>query len=160
MEDDFMHLNVMVNGEEIDREVEGSKRLIDFLRKDLLLTGTKEGCGEGECGACTVILNGRAIHACLTMVGQVQHGNLLTIEGLQKNGEYDIVQKAFVEKSAIQCGFCTPGMVMSAKALLMQNPHPTDAEIQLALAGNLCRCSGYREIKAAVRAAADGTVTI
>ncbi len=155
-----MHLNVMVNGEEIDREVEGSKRLIDFLRKDLLLTGTKEGCGEGECGACTVILNGRAIHACLTMVGQVQHGNLLTIEGLQKNGEYDIVQKAFVEKSAIQCGFCTPGMVMSAKALLMQNPHPTDAEIQLALAGNLCRCSGYREIKAAVRAAADGTVTI
>lgn len=155
-----MHLNVMVNGEEIDREVEGSKRLIDFLREDLLLTGTKEGCGEGECGACTVILNGRAIHACLTMVGQVQHGNLLTIEGLQKNGEYDIVQKAFVEKSAIQCGFCTPGMVMSAKALLMQNPHPTDAEIQLALAGNLCRCSGYREIKAAVRAAADGTVTI
>ncbi len=155
-----MHLNVMVNGEEIDREVEGSKRLIDFLREDLLLTGTKEGCGEGECGACTVILNGRAIHACLTMVGQVQHGNILTIEGLQKNGEYDIVQKAFVEKSAIQCGFCTPGMVMSAKALLMQNPHPTDAEIQLALAGNLCRCSGYREIKAAVRAAADGTVTI
>lgn len=155
-----MHLNVMVNGEEINREVEGSKRLIDFLREDLLLTGTKEGCEEGECGACTVILNGRAIHACLTMVGQVQHGNLLTIEGLQKNGEYDNVQKAFVEKSAIQCGFCTPGMVMSAKALLMQNPHPTDAEIQLALAGNLCRCSGYREIKAAVRAAADGTVTI
>lgn len=150
-----MKISFTLNGEKTETEIRGDKRLLDFIREDLLLTGTKEGCGEGECGACTVILNGQAIHSCLTVVGQLQGSELLTIEGLEKNGELDAIQKAFIKKSAVQCGFCTSGMVMSAKALLMKNPHPTEEEIKIAIAGNLCRCSGYREIKSAIKSAAD-----
>lgn len=150
-----MVLNFKVNGEERVMEASGSMRLLDFIREELQLTGTKEGCGEGECGACTVILDGEAVHACLTLTGQLQGKELLTIEGLEKNGELDALQKAFIRKSAIQCGFCTSGMIMSAKALLMKVPNPTDEQIKRALAGNICRCSGYREIREAVREAAD-----
>lgn len=150
-----MKINYILNGAPAQAEVRGEKRLLDFIREDLMLTGTKEGCGEGECGACTVILNGEAIHSCLAVAGQLQGGELLTIEGLEKNGELDVIQKEFVKKSAVQCGFCTSGMIMSAKALLLKNPHPTEEEIKLAIAGNLCRCSGYREIKAAISAAAE-----
>ena len=150
-----MVLNFKVNGEERVMEASGSMRLLDFIREELQLTGTKEGCGEGECGACTVILDGEAVHACLTLTGQLQGKELLTIEGLEKNGELDALQKAFIRKSAIQCGFCTSGMIMSAKALLMKVPNPTDEQIKRALAGNICRCSGYRVIREAVREAAD-----
>ncbi len=150
-----MKITFILNGEPMELEAPGEKRLLDFIREDLLLTGTKEGCGEGECGACTVVLNGLAIHSCLAVAGQLQGGRLLTIEGLEKNGEMDEIQKAFIKKSAVQCGFCTSGMIMSAKALLMKNPHPDEDEIKIAIAGNLCRCSGYREIKAAIKSASE-----
>jgi carbon-monoxide dehydrogenase small subunit len=135
-------------------DVPGERRLLDFIREDLHLTGTKEGCSVGECGACTVILNNKAIHSCMTVVGQLEGGELITIEGLEKNGELDAIQKSFIKKSAIQCGFCTSGMVMTAKALLFSNPHPTDEEIKKAISGNLCRCSGYKEIKESIKDAA------
>ena len=149
-----MRLNFVLNGEQKTMEVPGEKRLLDFSREDLHLTGTKEGCGEGECGACTVVLNGQAIHSCLAVAGQLEDSELLTIEGLEKNGELDAIQKAFIKKSAVQCGFCTSGMVMSAKALLLHNPNPTQEEIKRAIAGNICRCSGYREIREAIHEAA------
>lgn len=151
-----MVINFVLNGKPMTVDVPADRRLLDFIREDLHLTGTKEGCGEGECGACTVVLDGKAVHSCLTLVGQIEGCELLTIEGLEQNGELDAIQKAFIKKSAIQCGFCTSGMVMSAKALLMENPKPTDEEIKKAISGNICRCSGYREIKEAIRAAADG----
>ena len=144
-----------VNRKEMTMDVVPEKRLLDFIREDLHLTGTKEGCGIGECGACTVILNGNAVHSCLTMTGQLDGGDLLTVEGLEKDGELDILQKMFIKDSAVQCGFCTAGMLMSGKALLMRNPHPTDEEIRRAIAGNICRCSGYKEIRQAIKDAAD-----
>ena len=150
-----MRISFLLNGRPMEMEVQGERRLLDFLREDLHLTGTKEGCGEGECGACTVILDGKAVHACLTTVGELDNSQLLTIEGLEQNGELDRLQKAFIKKSAVQCGFCTSGMIMSAKALLMENPHPTQEEIKRAIAGNICRCSGYKEIKAAIALAAE-----
>lgn len=150
-----MRISFLLNGPPMEMEVQGERRLLDFLREDLHLTGTKEGCGEGECGACTVILDGKAVHACLTTVGELDNSQLLTIEGLEQNGEMDRLQKAFIKKSAVQCGFCTSGMIMSAKALLMENPHPTQEEIKRAIAGNICRCSGYKEIKAAIALAAE-----
>ena len=146
-----MKLHFMLNGQQRVMEAPGEKRLLDFIREDLRLTGTKEGCGEGECGACTVMLNGQAVHACLSVAGQLEGGELWTIEGLEQNGELDAIQKAFIHKSAVQCGFCTSGMVMSIKALLLNNPHPTQEEVKRAIAGNICRCTGYREIKDAVR---------
>lgn len=150
-----MKLHFMLNGTPQVRNVDGRTRLLDFIRGDLGLTGTKEGCGEGECGACTVLLDGAAVHACLTMAGQLDGRALWTIEGLEQNGELDVIQRAFIHKSAVQCGFCTSGMVMSIKALLLKNPHPTAEEIKLAIAGNICRCTGYREVQAAAQEAAD-----
>ena len=150
-----MLIHFTVNRKEMTMDVVPEKRLLDFIREDLHLTGTKEGCGIGECGACTVILNGNAVHSCLTMTGQLDGGDLLTVEGLEKDGELDILQKMFIKDSAVQCGFCTAGMLMSGKALLMRNPHPTDEEIRRAIAGNTCRCSGYKEIRQAIKDAAD-----
>lgn len=149
-----MWITFILNGRKVEMEAPGEKRALDFIREDLHLTGTKEGCGIGECGACTIILNKEAVHSCLTTVGQLDGGEVWTIEGLEQNGEIEKIQKAFVNRSAIQCGFCTSGMVMSAKALLMKNRNPTDEEIKRAIAGNVCRCSGYKEIKAAIRDAA------
>ena len=149
-----MRLDFILNGERTSLETEPTRRLLDILREDLDLTGTKEGCSEGECGACTVIVDGKAVHACLTLASQLNGREVLTIEGLEKNGELDVLQRCFIEEIAVQCGFCTAGMIMSAKALLMQNPAPSEAEIRTALAGNICRCSGYGQIISAVKRAA------
>ncbi len=145
-----MILELTVNRKKIKTNVDPTKRLIDFLRDDLNLTGVKEGCSEGECGACTVILDGNAVTSCTILAGQVNKSEIITIEGLEENGELDKLQKSFVENGAIQCGFCTPGMILSCKALLDKNPNPTDAEIKRAIEGNLCRCTGYNKIVNAV----------
>ena len=126
-----------------------------MLRDKLHLYGTKEGCAIGECGACTVILDNEAVPSCLVPIGQVQGKHVITIEGLEKDGELDELQKAFIEYHAVQCGFCTAGMIMSAKALLMKNPSPTCEEIKKALSGNLCRCTGYVHIIDAVESCAE-----
>ena len=148
-----MLLEFYVNDHPVTLETEPQRRLLDILREDLGLTGTKEGCSEGECGACTVLLDGLAVHSCLTLAAQLQGRQVVTIEGLEKNGELDILQRCFVEEIAIQCGFCTTGMIMSAKALLLQNPHASEEEIRVALSGDLCRGSGYVQIIKAVQRA-------
>ena len=147
-------LDFTVNGERTVLEVSDSARLVDVLREQLLLTGTKEGCGVGECGACTVIVNGSAVCSCITLAAGLNGANVVTIEGVSKNGELDEIQQAILDHHALQCGFCTPGIVMSAKALLDRNPHPTTAEIQEAIAGNLCRCTGYQQVIDAIADAA------
>jgi len=132
------------------------RTLLEVLRQDFGLTGAKDACGgEGECGACTVLLDGEAVNACLVLIGQVEGRRVLTIEGLAPAGELHPIQAAFVAAGAIQCGFCTPGMVLATKALLDHTPHPDENEIRTALAGNLCRCTGYTKIVAAVQMAAD-----
>lgn len=151
-----MLLNFELNGRPVCLEAEADRRLIDILREDLGLTGVKEGCGEGECGACTVLLDGEAVHACLTLAIHLPGCSLVTIEGLAESGELSFLQRCFVEETAVQCGYCTPGMIMSAKALLLREPRPDEAGIRAALAGNLCRCSGYGQIISAVKRAAEG----
>ncbi len=143
-------MKCIINGKKISIKVNPSMRLIDFLRNELGLTGTKEGCSEGECGACTIIVDGIAVTSCIMIVGSIENKEIITIEGLEQNGELDIIQKKFIENGAIQCGFCSPGMIMSTKALLMHNPNPTEKEIRTALSGNLCRCTGYQNIVNAV----------
>lgn len=149
-----MTVSFNLNGRDITVAADPQKRLLDLLREDLHMTGTKEGCGEGECGACTVIMDGEAVHSCLTLVCQLEGRTVITIEGLAQNGELDRIQKNFIEETAIQCGYCTTGMIMSTKALLMHNPHPSEQEIRVALAGNICRCSGYTQIIRAVKRSA------
>ena len=150
-----MKISFRINGITTEIEAEPYDRLIDILRNRLHLTGTKEGCGEGECGSCTVIMNGEAVHSCLTLACHLNDKDILTIEGLEKNGELERIQRNFVEETAIQCGYCTSGMIMSAKALLMHNPHPSEEEIRIALSGNICRCSGYAQILKAVKRTAE-----
>lgn len=135
----------------IEREIDPFKRLLDFLREDMKLTGVKEGCSEGECGACTVIIDEKAVTSCTIFAGQVMNKEIITIEGLEKNGELDRLQKAFIRNGAVQCGFCTPGMILSCKALLMKKENPTEEEIKQAIEGNLCRCTGYEKIISAVQ---------
>jgi len=152
-----MQLNFTVNGKPCQLEVDADRRLVDILRNDLDLTGCKEGCAEGECGACTVLVNGRATLACLTLAASLMDACVLTIEGMQDLsplGELDSLQQAFIEEGAIQCGYCTPGMVLSAHGLLEQNASPTEEDIRRALAGNICRCSGYTQIIRAIQRAA------
>ena len=149
-----MRLVLFVNGTSYDLDVPAATRLVDLLRDHLCLTGTKEGCGEGECGACTVIVDGRAVNSCLVLAHQVRGSEIMTVEGLERRGEPGVLQQSFLRHSAVQCGFCTPGMLMSATALLMETPHPTDKEIRQAIAGNLCRCTGYSAIVEAILDAA------
>ena len=145
-----MFIGLTVNKKEYKLDVDPRKRLLDLIREDIGLTGTKEGCSEGECGACTVIINKRAVNSCMILAVQARNKEIITIEGLEKEGELDELQKAFINKGAVQCGFCTPGMLMSCKALLMNNPNPTEEEIKRAIEGNLCRCTGYNKIIEAV----------
>lgn len=145
-------IRATINGKEVITTSDPRTRLIDFLRNEQELTGTKEGCSEGECGACTIIMNGLSVTSCTMLLGQIQDAEIITIEGLMKNGELDRIQKSFIENGAIQCGFCSPGMILSVKALLMQNDHPTEEEIRRAIEGNLCRCTGYGKIIDAIKA--------
>jgi carbon-monoxide dehydrogenase small subunit len=147
-------ISFLLNGELQELEVEDHWTLLHLLREELGLTGTKEGCGSGECGACTVLVDNKAVNSCLFLAAEAEGKEVLTIEGLASpDGTLHPLQRAFVEHGAIQCGFCTPGMILSAKALLDENPSPTEEEIRHALAGNLCRCTGYLQIFRAVRAA-------
>ncbi len=144
-----MPLHLIVNGEDYHLMIKPNRILLDILREDLELTGTKEGCGLGKCGACTVLLDGRPVHACLTLALQADGCEITTIEGIGDNKMHPL-QEAFVEKGAIQCGFCTPGMINTAKALLDENATPSEDDIKNAIAGNLCRCTGYDKIIEAV----------
>ena len=147
-------IHLTVNGDTYHLAVEPWRTLNEVLREDLNLTGTKLGCGSGDCGACTVMVNGKSVSSCLTLAVEVDGQEILTVEGLAPSGEnLHPIQEAFIEKGAIQCGFCTPGMELSALNLLKTNPSPNEAEIRLAISGNLCRCTGYNKIVEAIDAA-------
>lgn len=148
-------IGLVVNGESYEIEVEPYTRLLDALREGIGLTGTKEGCGTGDCGACTVILNGKIVTSCMVLAASVNGGKITTIEGIRLNGGLHHIQKAFMEQGGLQCGICTPGMIVSSYALLSGNPNPTPDEIRFALAGNLCRCTGYDKIVKSVLSAAE-----
>ncbi len=150
-----MRIDLTVNGERVECDVAPGMRLLDLLRDRLHLLGTKEGCGEGECGACTVLLDGRPVASCLVLASQADGKEVLTIEGISDGERLHPIQRAFVETGAVQCGFCTPGFIMSTYALLKENPHPSEEEIRTALEGNLCRCTGYAKIIEAVNRAAE-----
>ncbi|BDF72590.1 (2Fe-2S)-binding protein [Oscillospiraceae bacterium] len=147
-------LHTTINGEHVVANVDPNLSLASFLRENLYLTGTKIGCGKGECGACTVIMDGKAVTSCIVPVMRAEGAQIQTIEGLEHDGRLHPLQEEFVNKGAVQCGFCTPGMIMSAKALLDTNPAPSKLEIREALGGNICRCTGYVNIEQAVEAAA------
>lgn len=144
-----------VNGDPVVVEVGGSRRLLDVLREDLGLTGTKEGCGEGECGACSVLLDGALVDACLVPVSQVRGASVRTVEGLAADGRLGVLQQAFLETGGAQCGICTPGMLMAGEAFLASGAEPTEDNIRTAIAGNLCRCTGYTKIIEAIALAAE-----
>ena len=147
-------INFKLNGEDVEVLAPDNITMCDFLRKDLHLTGTKRGCEEGECGACTILLDGSAVDSCLMLAAEADGHEVVTIEGVMKDGVLHPVQKEFIDKWALQCGFCTPGMIMSALSLLHENPHPTEQEIRDGIAGNLCRCTGYTKIVEAIASAA------
>jgi carbon-monoxide dehydrogenase small subunit len=148
-------IELRINGEGREVAVEPRTTLLHVLREDLGLTGTKESCNAGDCGACTVLMNGRPVSSCLTLAIEAQGKDILTIEGLDQEGRLHPLQQAFIDHYAVQCGFCTPGMILSAKALLDRNPQPTEEEVREAISGNLCRCTGYVKIVEAILAAAD-----
>lgn len=139
-----------VNDAPVELTVPANRTLLSVLRDDLALTGTKEGCGAGECGACTVIMDGLAVNACLILAPELNGKHIETVEGLAKGDQLSPLQESFIEHMALQCGFCTPGMLMSAESLLRENPHPTREEIAAAMSGNLCRCTGYKKIVEAI----------
>ena len=147
-------VTMSVNGDLYEIAVAGHQRLIDVIRDVIGLTGTKEGCGEGECGACTVIMDGRPVNSCLVLGAQADGAEIITIEGLMVDGGMSLIQSNFVDLGAVQCGFCSPGMILTAKALLDENPEPSEEDVREALAGNLCRCTGYDKIVDAVLATA------
>jgi aerobic carbon-monoxide dehydrogenase small subunit len=150
-----VQIQLKVNGLFYKKEVEPRRTLLELIREDLELTGTKEGCGLGECGTCTVLLDGKPIKSCITLAVQANGREVTTIEGVERpDGTLHPLQQAFIDHGAIQCGFCTPGMVLSAKALLDERPKPTETEVKQAIAGNLCRCTGYQKIVEAILSAA------
>ena len=144
------NIQLNVNREIYDVYVEPRRRLIDVIRDDIGLTGTKEGCGSGDCGACTVLIDGKPVNSCLVLAIDAKGKSIVTIEGLSNGGKLHPVQEAFIKYGAIQCGYCTPGMILSAKALLDENPNPAEEEVREAIAGNLCRCTGYVKIVKAI----------
>ena len=145
-----MKISFKLNGKPVSLDLDPSMRFIDVLRETLHLTGTKEGCGEGSCGACVVLMDGKSVNSCLLPVANVIGHEIVTIEGLKETKEFDVLQKAFAERGGQQCGFCTPGMIIAAYSLLKTNPHPTEEEIRAKMSGNLCRCTGYQAIVEAV----------
>jgi carbon-monoxide dehydrogenase small subunit len=149
-------LVVSINGKDHALEVEPHRSLLDVLREELGLTGTKKGCNAGDCGACTVLLDGTPVNSCLVLAVQADGQEVTTIEGVDDDGKLHPLQEAFIEYGAVQCGFCTPGMVLSSLALLRETPRPTRAEIQEALSGNLCRCTGYIQLIEGIQSVADG----
>jgi carbon-monoxide dehydrogenase small subunit len=149
-------VSATINGEETEFLCEGRQTLLEALRDVLGMTGTKEGCGNGNCGACSVILDGQLVDSCCVLAAEIEGKELTTIEGIAVGGQLDPLQRTFLENAALQCGICTPGFIVAARALLDRNPHPTEHEIRYWLAGNLCRCTGYDKIVRAVQAAADG----
>lgn len=153
-------ITVTVNGDAHSKVVKANMTLTDFIRDELDLTGTKKGCELGDCGSCTVLMDGKAVNSCLVLAIEADGKEVITIEGLASTAELDALQKKFIEFGAMQCGYCTPGMLMSAKALLMRNPHPTELEVRQALAGNLCRCTGYVNIVRAVLSASGTEVEL
>ena len=150
-----MEISFIINNKKVTVDVDPSMRLLDVIRDELHLTGTKEGCGEGECGACTVLVNDEPYNSCLTPVINVQDKEILTIEGFRDTKEYRVIADAFADMGGSQCGFCTPGMILVSYALLKKNPHPSEEEIRFALSGNLCRCTGYQAIVNAVLKASE-----
>lgn len=152
-------LSLTVNGEPVSLEINPFSTLLEILRDDLELTGSKMGCGEGECGACSVILDGRVVNSCLILAAECEGGDLLTIEGLESGGSLHPIQQAFIDYGAVQCGFCTPGMILASYALLAKNAAPTEEDVIRGLEGNLCRCTGYRKIVDAVLSLARGGVS-
>ena len=155
MKKNSYHLRFTLNGEETSLEIEAGISALELIRDIFELKGTKEGCGIGECGACTIVVDGRAVNACLMLAAQLDGREVLTVEGLSHSGDLHPIQEAFAEKHAVQCGFCTPGLLMSTSALLKKHPHPNRSEIVKAISGNLCRCTGYHSIMEAVEAAAE-----
>jgi carbon-monoxide dehydrogenase small subunit len=147
-------IRLNLNGRQLEAFASPNETLLEFLRSRLGITGTKEGCNTGDCGACTVILDGKAVNSCLVLAVETDGSEMTTIEGLSPSGELHPLQQSFVDNGSVQCGFCTPGMIMSAKALIDENPSPTEEDIRFGLAGNLCRCTGYVNIIKAVAAAA------
>lgn len=148
-------IKFILNHEDIEYEVEENKTLLKMLREDFDLTGAKEGCGAGECGACTIIVDGRPVNSCLMLGVEADGKEILTIEGLSNGTKLDDLQASFIKNGALQCGYCTPGMIMSAKALLKENPKPTEEEVIEAISGNLCRCTGYKKIVEAIMEVAE-----
>jgi len=148
------HVQTEINGEAVEFLCEPRQSLLEVLRDDLSLTGCKEGCNNGNCGACTVMLDGRPVNSCLVLAVEAEAARIETVEGIAEHGHLDAVQQCFLEGAALQCGICTPGFIVAAKALLDKNPDPSEQEIRFALAGNLCRCTGYDKIIRAVQAAA------
>ncbi len=153
-----VEIKFQVNGEEKTVKTAPDRTLLKVLREDLNLTGTKDGCSQGDCGACLVMMNGKAVNSCLVLAPQADGAKIITVEGLAENGELSNLQQAFAERWGFQCGFCTPGMLISSYALLQSNPDPTLEEIKRALAGNLCRCTGYKPIFDSVKMAAELTM--
>ena len=148
-------IKFVLNGKPVEVEIDPSARLLDILRDEFKMTGVKEGCGEGECGACSVLLDGRLANSCLIAVGSIQGADVVTIEGFRDTKRYAVLEEAFARAGAVQCGYCTPGMVMAAEALLSRSAQPTEAEIREAISGNLCRCTGYNMIVQAIQAASE-----
>jgi len=146
-----IRIKFRLNGSQVEVETKPNKRLLDLLRDDLGLTGTKEGCSIGECGACTVLVNGKAVNSCLVLAGEIDGADIITIEGIANNGELHPLQENFLKYGAVQCGFCIPGMILSAYALLSTKRNPDEEEIKEAIAGNLCRCTGYKQIIEAIK---------
>ena len=150
-----MEIKFILNGKQVSVDVSPSMRLLDVIRDKFHLTGTKEGCGEGECGACTVLVNNEPYNSCLTPVINIVNKEVITIEGFRETKAYRVIADAFAEMGGSQCGFCTPGMILATYAVLKKNPHPTEEEIRFALSGNLCRCTGYQSIVFAVLKASE-----